>query len=427
MSQLAGTWVAGDSGKEFQYYVTSGGVPLDVSAATNIVLSLVRRSAGSDVSVVIPGTVISPGTGGGLAWAGANAIGLYVPQPDSRLTADIYEARVSFTLSSGTYWTETFRVAVNRWGLSTVPTSRATLDPGASLQEAVDALGGNGGTIYLGAGTYYADPSSPSTPLTMAGGVELEGVGVHATALGSPALVSGSLSGFRKLWVRPAGTSYGVRIYDGGNPFIARCFFDRVFVGASAAGAGDGPVDGIQIDGAGLILAEQLTCGFNTGNGLLVDSTGMQPNTTLKFDMCSFTLNGGYGVKIMQSSTIAEFDGGSMEDNTTAEFYAESCALVALKHVDFERGSTAGLPTAANVVQMQNVNAFRIEDCSFFKIAAATRAFFIDGSVAGVYEGNRFDSWGAVGVARISETCTNVRRGVNHIVNGGGWIEDYSR
>src|SRR6185369_1916855 len=119
MSQLVGTWVSGDSGKELQYYVTQSGSPLDVTGATSIVLSLVRRDAGSDAVVVISGAIISPASGGGFRWAGANAVGLYVPQPSSRLAVHIYEARVSFVLAGATYWTESFRLAVTQWGLST--------------------------------------------------------------------------------------------------------------------------------------------------------------------------------------------------------------------------------------------------------------------------------------------------------------------
>jgi hypothetical protein len=431
MSQLIGTWVAGDSGKELQYYVTQGGVALDVTGATNIVLSLVRKSGGSDTSVVISGAILSPASGGGFTWAGANAVGLYVAQPSSRQDVHIYEARVSFTLSGLVYWTDSFRIAVTLWGLSTVPSAAAGLDSGLSLQDAVDALGSSGGRIDLGSGTYYSDPASPTTPLVVPGGVYFHGHGPDATIIGSPILVTGAHTGFEDLCARAPGAAYGIKIFSSGS-FLSRCFFRRVTVGASYHGAGDGPVDGIQFDGAGVLLAQQLTAAFCTGNGLLADSTVANfPNTTLKFDTCSFVKNGLYGVSLAQSLTIAEFQGGNMENNGSGELLASSAAGVSLLDVDFERGDSQDPPPSINnVVEMQNCNMVSINGCNFVKTSGATRAFLLAGcSGGGIGSGspNRFEGWGAVGVGRISETCRNIHRGVNHIFNGSGWLEDYSR
>ena len=440
MSQLAGTWVAGDSGRELQYFVEQNGTPLDVTGATNIVVSLVRQSAGSDVSVVVTGAVLNPGSDGGFTWAGANAIGLFVPQPSARQAPDIYEARVSFTLDGLVYWTDAFRVAVSRWGLSTIPTAAIGLSTTTGLQEVVDAFGGNGGRIDLGGsgGIYYADPDDPSVPLTMPGGVEILGAGRTATIIGSPVLISGAGGGLEDVWVRPDGTAYGIRIYNGG-AFVARCFFRRVLVGATFKGAGDGPVDGVQLDGAGVLLAEHLTCAFCTGYGLIADSTGAEPNTTLKFDVCSFvqngTLNGGGpgvntggGVRLLQSMTAAEFNGGNIEDNAVNDFYAENAALLSLLGVDFEHSVTHF--TLTNVAEFQNCNTIAIEGCNFLKTGGATRAYSIQGCNGvsiGMGRPNRYEGWGAVGVGRIGETSRNVARGADHIFNGAGWIEDYSR
>jgi len=429
VTQLAGSWVAGDSGRELQYYILQNGVALDVTDATNIVVSLVRQSAGSDVSVIVTGAVINPGTDGGFTWAGANAIGLFVPQPSARQSADIYEARVSFTLDGLVYWTDPFRIQVNRWGLSTIPTAAIGLDTSLDLQDVVDAFGGNGGRIELGGGggVYYARVSDPTIPLTLPGGVEIVGAGRTTTILGSPVLVQGASSGLEDLFVRPDGAAYGIRFYNGG-AFVSRGFLRRVLVGATTHGAGDGPINGIEMDGAGVFLGEHVTVGFCTGHGLLVDSTGAEPNTTLQFDCCSFVKNGLYGVKIMASCTLAEFRGGNMENNDSGEFYAESSSGIALMAVDFERGDTLDPPaTVDRLVDITNCNNVAIERCNFLKIGNATRAFSIAGGGGMTVRGNRFDGWGTVGVCRIGETCTNVHVGVNHIQNGSGWIEDYSR
>jgi len=439
MSQLVGTWVAGDSGRELQYFILQDGVALDVSGATNIVVSLVRQSAGSDVSVIVTGAVLNPGTDGGFTWAGANAIGLFVPQPSARQASDVYEARVSFTLDGLIYWTDSFRIAVSRWGLETIPTAAIGLPTTTGLQEVVDAFGGNGGRIVLGGGggTYYGDPDDPSVPLTLPGGIEIAGAGQTATIIGSPVLMAGSSGGIEDLSVRPDGTAYGIRIFSSG-VFLARCFMRRLFVGASSHGAGDGPVNGIELDGAGVLLAEQVTAAFCTGHGLLADSTvALMPNTTLKFDCCSFVKNGLYGVKLMQSLLLAEFCGGNMENNTDpgavglpngGELYAENAAGIFLQGVDFERGDAMDAPGTINhAVEVENCNTIAIERCNFVKTGNATRAFLLGGCNGASIRGNRFEGWGASGVCRISETCTNVHVGPNHIHDGSGWIEDYSR
>lgn len=428
MSQLVGNWVAGDSGRQLHYYVTLGGSVVDVTLATSIVLSLVRRSGGSDVSVVIPGEVLS-GAAGSFKWAGANAIGLYVPAPVSRLAPDVYEARVSFTLSGATYWTDPFRVAVDRWGLSTVPTSMPGLDASIGLQEAVDALSADGGTIVLGGGVYYADPTSPSTELNVTKPVRFLGAGRSATDIASPVLVGSGGVGFEYLYVRPSGAAYGVKIYDGVN-FLSRCWFKQVFIGGTDYNSNDGPTIGLHLDGAGVLHADQLTVAFCGSHGLLADSTGAEPNTTLICTGCTFNLNRGYGVRILTSMTLAEFRGGNMECNDSGEFIADGVTLIHLLGVDFERGTLADhtVPAISNLVELQNNFAPVIDRCNFVSNnSKSTRAILASGCASGHLGTNRYEGYGAVGVVRIGETCTNWTRGAQRIHSGGGWIEDYSR
>jgi hypothetical protein len=297
-----------------------------------------------------------------------------------------------------------------------------------ALQPMVDNLGVNGVRLKLGEGLFLAVDGSASTPLVVPGGVTITGDGAASTTIGCPVLITGSQTGLESLWVRPPSTAYGVRIYNGGSPFIARCFFDHVFVGASFKGAGDGPIDGIQLDGAGVIEADHLTVAACTGHGLLFDSTGLEPNTTFKGNVCSFVKNGGFGVRILQSCTLAEFSGGNMENNDAGELYAENVTGVRLLGVDYERGDPLQPPaTVTNVIEMQNCNQIEIIGCNMLKTGNATRSFFLAGCNGGIVEGNRFTGWGANGVARISESSRNFRRGVNHIADGSGWFEDYSR
>jgi hypothetical protein len=303
--------------------------------------------------------------------------------------------------------------------------------PSMGLQAQVNALGANGGTVEIGDGLFYAVTNSPATALIIPGGVTILGQGMGASIIGSPIVMNGSQSGLVHLTARAPSATVGVRIYNGGSPFIARCFFDHVFVGASFKDAGDGPVNGIELDGTGVLMAEQLTCAFCTGHGLLADSTGLEPNTTLLGDCCSFVQNGGFGVRLLQSLTIAKFTGGNMESNGSGELYAENAGVISLDGVDFERGPYGNPPVSPpsinNMMEMQNCNSIRLVGNNWVKTSSATRSWLLQGCSSIEYEGNRFEGFGAAGVLRISESCTGVRRGVNHIVGSAGWIEDYSR
>jgi hypothetical protein len=299
------------------------------------------------------------------------------------------------------------------------------------LQPIVDSFGGLGGKIQIGRGTYYGDPLNPTADLVLPSNVEINGVAKDTSIIGSPVLMQAGNSGLSDLAVRPPGAAFGVKIYNGGSPFISRCYFRRVLIGASFKGAGDGPVLGLVLDGAGVLYAEQMTIASCTSHGLLADSTGSEPNTTLKFDSCTFNLNGGYGVRLLQSLTIAEFNGGNMEDNDLGEVYCEAAAGLFFRGVDFERGPYGSPPvtppSVADVIEMENCNTIVIEGCNFLKVSSVTRAIGLGGCAGGVIEGNRFEGWGTNGIFRVGETCKDFRVGENRIHSGNGWIEDYSR
>ena len=316
---------------------------------------------------------------------------------------------------------EYFGSAAGAIGGAATPPDTIYLSEGEDIQPAVNSLT-NGGRIFLGEGTFYGDSASPSTPITVGDSILIEGVSRDLTIVKSPFLFQVSHCQLSQLWVRPSGTAYGVKVYNGGSPFISRCAMRDVQVGASSAGAGDGPVLGLQLDGAGVVLAERCIFAFCTSHGLLVDSTGVEPNTALKFDVCSFVGNGGYGVDIAASCVIAEFSGGNMEENTSGELRATSMNHLRLMGVYFE-------PEAAytNAVEATNCNPVEIVGCYFLKISGATRAIFIQSGSGHIVDGNRFSGWGETGIVRVSEGAKNARVSQNHIVEGSGWIEDYSR
>jgi len=115
VSQLAGSFVYGDTGKALLYYVRQNGEPLDVGSADGIILKMIRRASGSDVTVNVVGTPASlVSDTSALEFSGSvgTAIGASVASPASRLTPDIYECRVTFFLNGLTYWTDPFRLEV---------------------------------------------------------------------------------------------------------------------------------------------------------------------------------------------------------------------------------------------------------------------------------------------------------------------------
>jgi hypothetical protein len=298
---------------------------------------------------------------------------------------------------------------------------------GTQLQAFIDGLG-VGATILLEKGTYYAVNATPTTPLTITSShyqLKIIGMGQDYSKIASPVLVESGQIHMEHLWVYPPSATYCVKVFKSGS-FLSRGSFNQVRLGADNAGSVDKPTTGLQLDGAGLLLAEQLLCAFCSGNGLLVDSTAAEPNTTLKFDMCSFVGNGAYGVKLMGSCTIAEFNGGNAEQNVSGEIYAEDMNNLRIVGFDFETNQVMG-----NQLECQNCSPVEVTGCNFVTASGkATRAILLAGSSGFTVDQNRFSGYGSVGVVRISETCLNARIGVNTIANSGateGWLEDYSR
>ena len=313
-------------------------------------------------------------------------------------------------------------------GAGTPPVS---LNPSDGLQDIVNAIAaaGVGGVITLGVGTYYAVPSSPSTVLTIpaaAYNLSIVGQSAQGSLVGSPILCQAGKLRLADMHIDPSpGAAYGVKIYNGGTPFLARHTFDRIIIGDRAQVKADGPTNGLVLDGAGVFQASNCTFAFCAGNGLLADSTGTEPNTTLQFDMCSFVGNGGYGADLAASLGIAEFRGGNMEGNFTGELRATSVTNLVCTAVDFETSVAM-----TNPVDLSLCNPAAFRSCNFHSTgSAATRALIASGCQGVIIEDCRFSGWGAVGIVRIVEDCTNSRVFGNVIdaTLGAGWIEDYSR
>jgi hypothetical protein len=114
MSQFAGEFVYGDTAKPLYYYVRQNGEPLDVSALDSATLVMAR----SNVTVSIAGvaaSTISDTSAIEFSASATGAVGSLVPQPESRLTPDIYECRIKFFLDGLLYYTDPFRLAIVRF------------------------------------------------------------------------------------------------------------------------------------------------------------------------------------------------------------------------------------------------------------------------------------------------------------------------
>lgn len=308
------------------------------------------------------------------------------------------------------------------------PYKAFTVLPGQGLQAVVDAAPG-GSQIWLGAGTYYAVIGSPTTPLTIPStkyGMTIKGQSDVTTFIGSPILIQSGKIRLMDLAVDPGTTAYGIKIYNGGTPFISRCSFERIVVGATSQVYTAGPTNGLVLDGAGVLRATHSTFAFCAGNGVLIDSTGVEPNTTLQFDMCSFVGNGIHGVELLGSCSIAEFRGGNAEQNgragavTSREIKATSMNSLILHGFDFESNNVIDYQ-----LEVTTCNPVEISSCNFVTGLAKAAHAAIFQSCAGVsFFNNRFAGWGAVYIVHIDAGCSTNNAYGNAIDTtlGTGWI-----
>lgn len=328
------------------------------------------------------------------------------------------------------------------WGTTPATPPVAALDPVNGLQPMVDAIAaaGSGGVIELPNGTFYANPASPSTPLTIpttAYDIAIVGIGAYGTIIRSPILCNAGRVRLAEFHCDPGTAAYGIRIYNGG-AFVARCKLDRLIVGnRDPQDYLLGPTNGLELDGAGVLQAVGCTFAFCSGSGAKIDSTGTvppndQPNTTLQFDMCSFVGNGLHGAHILGSCSICEFRGGNAEQNgrggsaAASEIRAESMNNLVIKEFDFETNNVID-----NQLFITNCSPVHISGCNFTTGAGKATRTVVAFSSSGVTMGkSRISGFGAVGVVRADENCQKVNIQPDVIIDttvGNGWIEDYSR
>jgi hypothetical protein len=310
------------------------------------------------------------------------------------------------------------------------------VESGTDLQAIVNAMT-DGGTVYLGKGTFYGDSGTPSTPLTIpstAYGIRILGRSEDESIIASPILIETGKTGLENLRVGPSGTDYGVKIYNGASS-IALCWMKGVTIGAvdlATAVAGNAPKDGLILDGAEVFLAERCTFNFNRRHGVLVDSTAADPNVSARFVNCIFYQNGrhaaetiGSGAYLKAVSGRVEFDGGHSEGNDYRELYAEYTNNLVLRGFGLDTSEVMD-----HQVETNQCTLVTVDGCYFLTAASkATRAFIAIGCYGVDFSNNRIAGYGHVGVARFDWGCNRVHAHGTYIdgTTGNGWLEHQSR
>jgi len=286
---------------------------------------------------------------------------------------------------------------------------------GNGLQVAHDLLT-SGGIIQLGAGTYYADPASPTTALSWTNsGIAIIGAGRDSTIIASP--IDGKVGNgkLESLIIRPPGGAYGLKLFRDENVFpggggVPRWVLDRVFIGAADAtgrDAGLGPAKGLWLDGAIVGLFSQCLFAFCSESGVYADTT-QPPNWSTnvhEFVGCTMNLNSRYGVELVGSAMEGfRFEGGTMNSNVLGEVNANNMNHLELLGIDFETGVAV-----ASVLNIGAVHPLTVEGCNFVTSGStkAVRAFIFSTCATVRVVGNKFQGFTNAEYGIFDENCTN--------------------
>lgn len=319
------------------------------------------------------------------------------------------------------------------------PTTVSRAESGL-LQNYLDDLGptdGNsaGGILQLPRGHFYGN-------LTVSNQfVEIRGHGDGTVIHGSVLCTLGYCS-LNNLWVMGTGQGYGIRLSGTiggvgvtGSP---RNRLNRVRVGASFEGAGDGPVNCLELDGAIVGDIRNSLFLFGTGSGLFMDTTdptGAKSTNVNHFYGCTFNGNTRYGCEIVGGGIMApSLHGGNIESNGLGGYYARSVTNLVVEGVDFEHDNYHPVSNLLDIGS--NCNPFKITDCNVviansgaggappdfptpFTQPVSARGFLIDNCHKGTVARNRFSGFNpgrTVPVITVAHNCSNVE-----IEDGGGF------
>lgn len=322
--------------------------------------------------------------------------------------------------------------------LGTVSLSESETVQNGNLQSILDGFsaptGGNwgyaGGILRLGRGDFYGNLVLNQTCTVIEG--EGNGTVIH----GSISIQAGqcTLSNFT---VRAEGAAYGIKLYRppslGGGLGVPRCKLEKLFVGATSEGAGNGPVVGLWLDGAILTSVNDCTFAFNTGSGIYSDTSdpaGAWSTNVNIFRNCTMNGNGRYGyegvVGVGAASQLGnEFHNGNIESNGLGAVLASGQNLLGFFGVDFENGKTV-----TDLVAIGSSSPVFMERCHFISPGqVATRAAVFSSCATVSFKNNRMTGFPAGRVVLFDENSNNVDSRGNEFGEGDTlrYIQNRSR
>jgi hypothetical protein len=251
--------------------------------------------------------------------------------------------------------------AATTWRISETEALQRVLD-GLATEDSSEFRGG--ARLWLAKGTYDCD-IAVNHPW-----IELCGDGEGTEVLGRVTVYAGQTK-IHNMTIRGAGKQYALRLMR--NPAagfynMPRNSMSNLVIGASYQGAGDGPVNGVEIDGTWITDFSHVTSAFCTENGWLIDSTNaLYPNTTLGFTDCSAVGNAICGWDVRQSLTCGHWLRGNVEQNgyggtpaNNNEMRFASVINITLEQLDFESNQAL-----SDAIFISNCTVGEVKNCNF--------------------------------------------------------------
>jgi hypothetical protein len=288
------------------------------------------------------------------------------------------------------------------------------------LQKVLDSFGPSdgsqsGGILYLPRGEYFGN-ITVNWPFTQIVG-DGDGSRIHGKILCKAGYCT-----FDNFWAMGTGQHYGIRLsqgeFGGAVPTagVPRVQMNRVRIGATFEGAGDGPFNGLELDGAIVCDFRKCVFSFGTGSGVYITTTGGAGGWSTNvnhFRGCAMNGNSRYGAEIIGGGVMGpSFMGGNIESNGLGAFTASTVTGLQIRGVDFENGVAH---TVATLIAIQgNCNPFVIHDCNITLgdgQSVTSRGILVSGSNQGSIRRNRFSGFNpgrTVPIVTVGADCANV-------------------
>lgn len=110
-SMLLATFTYGDTGRAFQPTMTQEGTALNLTGATDILLSGVSPRSSGDLTIAVTGSLLVAASGS-LSFP---SMGTEFAQPASARAVDVYQCQITYTRSGVNYMSDLFLLACQRF------------------------------------------------------------------------------------------------------------------------------------------------------------------------------------------------------------------------------------------------------------------------------------------------------------------------